>query len=203
MDQIKIGQFISQMRKEKGLTQRQLADELLISDRTVSKWETGKGMPDVSLMMPLCEILGVNVNELLSGEKLSDEEYRQKAEENIVNILGEKKTNIKRLLTSGTIFIISGIAAGLNLAAIVSGNLNGKAAIMLAVSAVITALLGVAFGSTVDRKAGYFECTECHTIFTPSGKTYLKGSLTVTPFSAHFDCPHCKKTTRCKRKFTK
>ena len=203
MDQIKIGQFISQMRKEKGLTQRQLADELLISDRTVSKWETGKGMPDVSLMMPLCEILGINVNELLSGEKLSDEEYRQKAEENIVNILGEKKTNIKRLLTSGTIFIVSGIAAGLNLAAIASGNLNGKAAIMLAVSAVITALLGVAFGSTVDRKAGYFECTECHTIFTPSGKTYLKGSLTVTPFSAHFDCPHCKKTTRCKRKFTK
>lgn len=203
MDQIKIGQFISQMRKEKGLTQRQLADELLISDRTVSKWETGKGMPDVSLMMPLCEILGINVNELLSGEKLSDEEYRQKAEENIVNILGEKKTNIKRLLTSGTIFIVSGIAAGLNLAAIVSGNLNGKAAIMLAVSAVITALFGVAFGSTVDRKAGYFECTECHTIFTPSGKTYLKGSLTVTPFSAHFDCPHCKKTTRCKRKFTK
>lgn len=203
MDQIKIGQFISQMRKEKGLTQRQLADELLISDRTVSKWETGKGMPDVSLMMPLCEILGINVNELLSGEKLSDEEYRQKAEENIVNILGEKKTNIKRLLTSGTIFIVSGIAAGLNCAAIAFGNLNGKAAIMLAVSAVITALLGVAFGSTVDRKAGYFECTECHTIFTPSGKTYLKGSLTVTPFSAHFDCPHCKKTTRCKRKFTK
>lgn len=203
MDQIKIGQFISQMRKEKGLTQRQLADELLISDRTVSKWETGKGMPDVSLMMPLCEILGINVNELLSGEKLSDEEYRQKAEENIVNILGEKKTNIKRLLTSGTIFIVSGIATGLNLAAIAFGNLNGKAAIMLAVSAVITALLGVAFGSTVDRKAGYFECTECHTIFTPSGKTYLKGSLTVTPFSAHFDCPHCKKTTRCKRKFTK
>ena len=203
MDQIKIGQFISQMRKEKGLTQRQLADELLISDRTVSKWETGKGMPDVSLMMPLCEILGINVNELLSGEKLSDEEYRQKAEENIVNILGEKKTNIKRLLTSGTIFIISGIATGLNLTAIAFGNLNGKSAIMLAVSAVITALLGVAFGSTVDRRAGYFECTECHTIFTPSGKTYLKGSLTVTPFSAHFDCPHCKKTTRCKRKFTK
>ena len=160
-------------------------------------------MPDVSLMMPLCEILGISVNELLSGEKLSDEEYRQKAEENIVNILGEKKTNIKRLLTSGTIFIVSGIAAGLNLAAIAFGNLNGRAAIMLAVSAVITALLGVAFGSIVDRKAGYFECIECHTIFTPSGKTYLKGSLTVTPFSAHFDCPHCKKTTRCKRKFTK
>ena len=168
MDQIKIGQFISQMRKEKELTQRQLADELLLIDRTVSKWETGKGMPDVSLMMPLCEILGINVNELLSGEKLSDEEYKQKAEENIVNILGEKKTNIKRLLTSGTIFIISGIATGLNLAVITSGNLDSKIAIMLAVSAIITAMLGIALGSTVDRQAGYFECTECHTIFTPS-----------------------------------
>ena len=160
-------------------------------------------MPDVSLMMPLCEILGINVNELLSGEKLSDEEYKKKAEENIVNILGEKKTNIKRMLTSTTIFIISGVAAGLNFGAIAFGNLDGKPAVMLGVSAIITAILGVAFGSTIDRKAGYFECTECHTIFTPSGKTYLKGSLSVTPFSAHFECPHCKKTTRCKRKFTK
>lgn len=203
MNQIKIGQFIAQTRKEKGLTQRQLADELLISDRTISKWETGKGLPEVSLMLPLCEILGINVNELLSGERLSDDEYIKKAEENIVDILGEKQTNIKRILTSGAIFVITGIAAGLNFAAVFSGSLELKHTILLIISAVITSVLGIILGFTVDRKAGYFECTECHTIFTPSRKTYLKGSLTVTPFSAYFDCPHCGKSTYCKRKFTK
>ena len=99
MDQIKTGRFIAQIRKEKNMTQKQLAEELLISDRTVSKWETGKGMPDVSLMMPLCEVLGITVNELLSGERISDEDYKKKAEENMVNILDEKKINLKRLLT--------------------------------------------------------------------------------------------------------
>ncbi|MGN0553576.1 MAG: helix-turn-helix domain-containing protein [Oscillospiraceae bacterium] len=203
MDQIKIGQFIAQIRKEKGLTQRQLADELLISDRTISKWETGKGLPEVSLMLPLCEILGINVNELLSGERLSDDEYIKKAEENIVNILGEKQTNIKRILTSGTIFVITGIAVGLNYSAVFSGSLELKPTILLIISAVITSVLGIILGFTVDRKAGYFECTECHTVFTPSIKTYLKGGLTVTPFSAYFDCPHCGKATYCKRKFTR
>lgn len=201
MDQIKIGQFISQLRKAKGMTQRQLADELLVSDRTISKWETGKGMPDVSLMMPLCEILDISVNELLSGEKLSNEEYKKKAEENIVNILGEKKTNIKRLLTAGAIFLMSGIAVGLNYSVVAYENLNIEDDASLIISAIITAILGIVLGSTVDSKAGYFECTECQTTFTPSGKTYLKGVITVTPFSAHFECPHCKKTTRCKRKF--
>ena len=82
MDQVKIGKFISQMRKEKGLTQKQLGEELLISDKTVSKWETGKGMPEVSLMLPLCEKLGINVNELLTGERIAEEDYKKKAEEN-------------------------------------------------------------------------------------------------------------------------
>ena len=67
MDQIKIGRFIAKMRKEKPYTQRQLADMLGISDKTVSKWETGNGLPDVSLMMPLCDLLQISVNELLSG----------------------------------------------------------------------------------------------------------------------------------------
>ena len=203
MDQVRIGQFIAQIRKEKGLTQRQLADELLISDRTISKWETGKGLPEVSLMMPLCEILGISVNELLSGERLSDAAYKEKAEENIVNILGEKQTNVRRMLTSSSIYLAAGIAAGLNVGAILTSSLDLKSTIMLAIAAVITALLGILLGSSVDRKAGYFECTRCQTVFTPSGKTYLKGYLSVTPFSAHFHCPTCNTTTRCKRKFTR
>ena len=70
MDQIKIGKFIASMRKARSMTQRQLADELGISDKTVSKWECGNGMPEVALMLPLCDALHINVNELLSGERL-------------------------------------------------------------------------------------------------------------------------------------
>lgn len=77
MDQKKTGAFIARMRKEKGLTQAELADMLLISDKTISKWETGKGLPEVSLMLPLCEKLDITVNELLTGAKLSPVEYQK------------------------------------------------------------------------------------------------------------------------------
>ncbi len=91
MDQIKIGNFITDMRKAKNITQKQLAEQLGISDRTVSKWECGKGMPEVSMMLPLCEILEINVNELLSGELLSQNDYHNKAEENMINLVKEKE----------------------------------------------------------------------------------------------------------------
>ena len=96
MDQIKIGAFIAALRKEQGLTQRQLAEELGISDKTVSKWETGKGLPEVSLMLPLCQCLGISVNELLSGERLEQENYEQKAEENMLNCMSAKEQREKR-----------------------------------------------------------------------------------------------------------
>ena len=70
MDQIKIGKFIAEMRKEQNMTQKQLAELLNISDKTISKWECGKGMPDNSILLELCEALHINVNELLSGEKI-------------------------------------------------------------------------------------------------------------------------------------
>ena len=81
MDQTRIGTFIAVLRKEKGLTQKELAEQIGISDKTVSKWETGNGMPDIAYLSPLCEVLDINVNELLSGEKLPSEEYLGKAEE--------------------------------------------------------------------------------------------------------------------------
>ncbi|MCM1083208.1 MAG: helix-turn-helix domain-containing protein [Clostridium sp.] len=98
MDQVKTGKFIYDMRKEQNLTQKQLAEKLEISDRTISKWECGKGMPEVGLMMPLCEALNINVNELLSGERLSDEHYSNKAEENIIELIRENKQSGKKTL---------------------------------------------------------------------------------------------------------
>ena len=96
MDQVKIGQFIGICRREKNLTQRQLADLVGVSDKAVSKWETGRGLPEASSMAPLCEALGINVNELLRGERITGEEYQEKAEETMVK-LAEMKEDIKKV----------------------------------------------------------------------------------------------------------
>ncbi|MBR1855215.1 MAG: helix-turn-helix domain-containing protein [Lachnospiraceae bacterium] len=95
MDQKKIGQFIGQRRKEREMTQKQLADEIGVSDKTVSKWETGNGLPDITLLNVLCQALEINVNELLSGEKLPPETYSEKAEENIMNLWEENQSTKK------------------------------------------------------------------------------------------------------------
>ncbi len=109
MNLIKTGQFIAQLRKEKEFTQKQMAEKLGVSDKAVSRWECGKGFPDVSLMLPLCELLDIDVNELLSGERLGNTEYHEKAEENIVILM--RKTNYKKIianiLISILLFIIS------------------------------------------------------------------------------------------------
>lgn len=97
MDQKRIGVFISQCRKEKNLTQMQLAELLGITNQAVSKWENGRGMPDVSLLQPLCDVLGISLNELFSGEHISAEEYKGKAEENISNFLKKNKLLILSL----------------------------------------------------------------------------------------------------------
>ena len=96
MDQKKTGAFIAQCRKEKNLTQMQLAELLEITNQAVSKWENGRGMPDVSLLQPLCNVLDISLNELFSGEHISAEEYKGKAEENISNLFKEKQfANLK------------------------------------------------------------------------------------------------------------
>ncbi len=91
MDQKRIGAFIAQCRKEKSLTQMQLAELLGITNQAVSKWENGRGMPDVSLLQPLCAVLGISLNELFSGEHISMEEYKGKAEETISKLFKEKQ----------------------------------------------------------------------------------------------------------------
>ena len=96
MDQIKIGKFIAEMRKEQNLTQIDLAERLGISNKTISKWECGNGMPDYAVMEKLCDVLRINVNELLSGERLPLQEYSRKAEENMMSLMQESSENYKR-----------------------------------------------------------------------------------------------------------
>ena len=95
IDQKKTGQFIADIRKEKGLTQKQLADEIGVSDKAISRWETGRGMPDTSIMADLCKVLDISINELLSGQRLSSVDYNEKAEENMVELI-KTNENVKR-----------------------------------------------------------------------------------------------------------
>ncbi len=96
MDQERIGKLIAELRKDNNMTQVELANKLGITDRAISKWENGRGMPDLSLLKPLCEILGISINELLSGEKLSQDEYQEKIEENIINTIDYTNKKIQK-----------------------------------------------------------------------------------------------------------
>ena len=108
LDLIKIGSFISNVRKEQGLTQKQLAERVGVSDKAVSRWETGKGLPDTSIMSDLCEALGININELLSGERLDADTYSGKAEKLMVDLVRDVQEN-KNERKAETVGMIVGI----------------------------------------------------------------------------------------------
>ena len=110
MDQIKIGKFIAELRKEKNMTQQQLGDKIGVSFKTISKWENGRGMPDLSSLKPLSESLDISINELLSGEKIKKEQYVDKLEENIINTIEytDKQVNDRNNLI-GLLIIIFGV----------------------------------------------------------------------------------------------
>ena len=95
MDMQKIGQFLSQLRRERGLTQEQLGDQLGVTNKTVSRWETGTYLPPVEMLQALSEFYGLTINELLSGERLSAREYQEKAEENIKTVLSQSSFTLK------------------------------------------------------------------------------------------------------------
>lgn len=109
MDSKKMGAFIAKKRKEQQMTQKQLGEALGCSDKLISKWECGNGLPDASMMLPLCELLKINVNELLSGESLTQDSYHEKAEENIMNLVltneNQKRKMIKEVF-SGIILVL-------------------------------------------------------------------------------------------------
>ncbi len=107
MDAKKTGLFIAEKRKEKNLTQQDLADKLHLSNRTISKWECGKGMPDSAVMMELCEALDISANELLSGEHIANEEYKAKADKNIIALMNVPKNTYKQSLLSAVFGLLS------------------------------------------------------------------------------------------------
>ncbi len=201
MDQIKTGKFIAFLRKEKGLTQIALADRLDISDKTISKWERGAGLPDVSLMLPLCEILEISVNELLSGEKMTDADYKKKAEVTIMNLVQENKENKKRFFQSIACGIITIIAVCSLVVIAAYIEMSVAIRILLIIFAVVTAVFGIGAAATLDVQAGYFECPNCKKLFVPAIKEYVKGYHTFT--KRRLTCPECGKTGMCKHKIVR
>ena len=200
MDQITIGKFIAQMRKEQKLTQKQLADELCISDKTISKWECGKGLPEVSLMLPLCEILEISVNELLTGEKLDASEYKEKAEENIMKLINEKQENKKRITLS--IIVVAITIISMTTLVMISGlaQIPDMARIALVAIAVVIMVAGIGVAAVLDMDAGVYECPHCGKRFVPSFKAYLMGAHSIT--RRHLKCPHCGKSSFCRRRLS-
>lgn len=201
MDQIKTGKFIAQMRKEKGFTQSQLADKLFISNKTISKWETGKGLPEVSLMLPLCEVLGINVNELLTGEKIPIAEYKEKAEENMTNLVQEAQESRKKIILSEVVGLLSALSAVPLVVVSEMFEMHIAARIALVAIAVTVLVIGIAVAYILNREAGAFECSKCHTRFVPTMSEYVKSSHIIT--RRKLKCPNCGCKSYCKHVLTR
>ena len=115
VDQIKIGKFIAAKRKEKSITQAEVAESLGITDRAVSKWERGLSLPDASIMLNLCRILGISITELLTGEATMEEDYKDKAEKLILEIRKKEEENNKYLLRLETVIGVLAIVSALTI----------------------------------------------------------------------------------------
>ena len=201
MDQIKIGRFIADERKRKGYTQKQLSEKLEISDKTISKWERGNGFPEVSLLLPLCNELEITVNELLSGERVSEEDYQKKAEENMVNLVKEAQENRKKIILSAMVALLTSIAA-IPLF-VLSGVLAMESwmRLFLIIWGLCILVIGIVIACVLDRDAGAFECPECKTRFIPTMKDYVMGPHTLT--KRKLVCPNCGAHKYCKKVLTK
>lgn len=201
MDQIIIGKFIAEERKRKGYTQKQLSEKLGISDKTISKWECGNGFPEVSLLLPLCGELDITVNELLSGERVSEEDYRRKAEENMVNLVKEAQESKKKIILSAMVAMLVIVAA--TPLFVVSGALvmENWLRILLIVLGTAVIIMGIAIACVLDRDAGAYECPECNGRFVPEMKDYIMGPHTIR--KRKLTCPRCGARKYCRKVLTK
>ncbi len=202
MDQIKIGRFIAECRKSANLTQMQLAEKLGITDRAVSKWETGKSLPDSSIMLMLCDILQISVNDLLSGEVVSMGNYNKELENNLLEMVKEKEEADKRLLK---LEIVLGIIALLPfIVAIVTVNTvhmeEWKGSLLVGLS-LIPLLIATPFALKIEQKAGYYECQKCgHRHIPQYSKVFWAMHMGRTRYMR---CPKCNKWSWQKKVISK
>ena len=198
MDQLKIGKFIADCRKEKGLTQWQLAEKLGITDKAISKWERGIAMPDTSIMLELSDILGISVNELLNGEKLNMENNNPKNEQLLLDMAKEierkNKTIWSAMWTLMTISII-GLLAGILAAAFLIPEGVWQIVAILGVSVIF--LIPCFYALRLEVSVGAYKCKNCGYEIVPTYKEALNAMHKGT--TRYLKCPKCNKRTWCKK----
>ena len=203
MNQEKIGRFIAQCRKQNGFTQASLAEKLGITDRAVSKWENGKSMPDASIMLELCGLLKINVNELLMGERVAMENYKEIAEQNLIEMRKQEEQANKRLMSAEYFLVTLAVIA--SLAMIIIGILlaveNWIAAIVLCSLGALIIISAIVYGLKIEHEAGYYECPECKERYVPSMKAIVLAPHYGT--TRKMRCPHCHKRGYHKKVMTK
>ena len=198
MDQVKIGKFISERRKEVNITQMQLAEKLGITDRAVSKWETGKAMPDSSIMLELCDILCISVNELLSGEKINMENNDQKNEQLLLEMAKEIERKNKTIWTSMWAILI------ICLVAFMAGNFivaffipEGVWQLVAVLGLCVVFLPSCFYALKLEVSVGTYKCKNCGHEIVP---TYMQAlSAMHVGTTRYLKCPKCHKRTWCKK----
>ncbi len=198
MDQIKIGKFIAECRKKKNLTQAQLAEKLNITDRAISKWETGKAMPDSDIMLDLCYILGINVNELLCGETIDMEQKDEQLNELILQMAKNEERYHKRLRHSAYVIVTTGLIALICLMTLISLLIPecGFQDFLIIVS-IILFIIPCIIALKFKVETGYYECKNCQHMFVPNYKEIAL--LMQTPTRRLLKCTKCGKWTWCKK----
>lgn len=158
MNQKKIGEFIAECRKKKNMTQQELSEKLGVSDRTIGNWENGRNMPDLSLFKPLCNELGISLNDLMSGEKVREKEYKEKLEENIINTIEytNKKIENKNNFISLTLIVL-GVLVSITAVAIFPSESSWGS--IYSVFGVIVSLIGV---SKFTKRLAYWKRIVCN-----------------------------------------
>lgn len=192
MDVIKIGNFIADRRKKQNLTQMELAEKLNITDRAVSKWERGKSLPDASVMLELCKVLNISVNELLTGENLEMKDYNEQAEKNLIEMKKQKEQADKRLLTAE---IWLGLFAALFLLAVVVSagiaTIPEWAKVLIIIGGLVVFFIVCFYLLRIEQVAGYYECQNCHHRYVP---TYKQVNLSMhIGRTRYMKCPNCGK----------
>ena len=202
MDQVKIGRFIQECRKKVGLTQMQLAERLGITDRAVSKWETGRALPDSSIMMELCKIMKITVNDLLNGEVVTLDNYNEKTEKILVELVKQKEENDRCLLKLE--WVIGILSIIVLLVPIIIGALlpmEEWQRIVICLSGFIPCIIGICFAVKIEQIAGYYECKHCNHKYVP---TYKAVNLSMhLGRTRYMKCPNCGKKSWQKKVISK
>ena len=198
MDQLKTGKFIAECRKKANLTQMQLSEKLGITDKAVSKWERGIAMPDSSIMLELCDILGISVNELLSGEKISMENNYQKNEQLLLEMAKELEKKNKTIWSSMWVIMtisITVLIASIFIAAFLIPEGVWQLVTILGVCVVF--LIPCFYALRLEVSVGAYKCKNCGHEIVPTYRQALNAMHRGT--TRYLKCPECNKRTWCKK----